>query len=124
MTDNTVPTYIQLGDEQVDASMVEVPESRTFRNAWVLEGEAIVVDMDLAREIARDKIRQEREPLLKELDTEYLRLSETGTAANEVIEAKQMLRDAPADTRLDAAQDPESLEMAMTTIIDEMKDAV
>ena len=129
MSDDPIPTYIQLGDEQVDASMVEVPESRTFRHAWVLEGDAIVVDMPMARDIARDKIRQEREPLLRDLDIEYQRNTEQGleaaaTTTADIIAAKNKLRDAPADSRIDAAQDPEALEEMMNTIIDEMKDAV
>ena len=129
VTDNTIPTYIQLGDEQVDASKVEVPESRVFRGAWVLEGEAIVVDMDLARDIARDKIRAEREPLLRDLDIQYQRNTEAGPGGCGDHEYRHHRGETeaarrPGDSRIDAAQDPESLEMAMNTIIDEMKDAV
>lgn len=126
MTDDEkpVPTIISTPQGDIEASKTTVPESRAFRNAWVLEGDIIIVDMDLARDVAKDKIREAREPLLKDLDVEYLRLSESGTAANEVIAAKQKLRDATADTRLDAAEDPAALEEAMNAIIDEMKDAV
>jgi len=124
VTDNTVPTYIQLGDEQIDASKVEVPESRVFRKAWVLEGDAIVVDMDLARDIVREKIRQEREPLLKQLDVGFQRAQEESGETAEIVEAKKKLRDATRDSRIDAASDPASLEEAMNVILDEMKDAV
>ena len=122
--DKPVPTIISTPQGDIEASKTTVPESRVFRNAWVLEGDIIIVDMDLARDVARDKIRQERAPLLADLDTQYLRLSETGAAPTDIIAAKQKLRDAPQDSRLDAAQDPASLEEAMSVIIDEMKDAV
>jgi hypothetical protein len=124
MTDDQIPTYIETPQGNIDASKTTVPESRVFRNAWALEGDAIVVDMPMARDIARDKIRAERKPLLEQLDVTYLRQSEAGASPTVIIDAKQQLRDAPADSRIDAAQDPESLEQAMNVIIDEMKGAV
>src|SRR3990167_5524444 len=55
----------------------EVPQDRTFRNAWEDTG-TITVNMPLAREIWRDKMRRARIPKLAALDVEYMRADEGG----------------------------------------------
>lgn len=72
----------------------------------------IRVDMPKARGIWRDKIRAARAPRLAELDAQFLRAVEAGDAVRqaEIIAAKQALRDAPADPRIDAAQTTDGLQ--------------
>lgn len=69
----------------------------------------ITVDMPRAREIKRDLIRGEREPLLVEADTAYLRALEAGADTTEIVARKQALRDAPAHASIAAAETPEAL---------------
>ena len=52
-------------------------------------------NMDIAKEIHKDKIREARQPLLTKLDIDYQRASETSADTTEIIAKKQALRDAP-----------------------------
>ena len=55
----------------------------------------IVINFDKAKEITKDRLRQERAPLLSALDVAYQRADEAGDAAKkvEVVAEKQRLRD-------------------------------
>jgi len=74
----------------------------------------ITVDMTKAREIKRDMIRAERNPLLEKLDVEYMRAQEAGdtTLQQEIAAKKQALRDATVDPVIDAAATPDELKAA------------
>ena len=79
----------------------------------------IKTDMAKAKELHRDKIREERQPLLDALDVEFQKALETDDATKkaEVIAKKQALRDAPADSAIDAATDEASLKTQWNTSI-------
>ena len=79
----------------------------------------IKMDMAKAKELHRDKIREERQPLLNALDIEFQKALETDDATKkaEVIAKKQALRDAPADTAIDAATDEAGLKAQWNTAI-------
>jgi hypothetical protein len=68
----------------------EVPSDRTFRNAWK---EDLTVDMPKAQGITKDRLRQERAPLLTALDVQYQRAQEDGRDTTIIISEKQRLRD-------------------------------
>jgi hypothetical protein len=106
-------TFIKIGALNVDAEDYEFPAERTFRDAWSFGGNpeagVIVVDMDLAKDIWRDKIRMKRKPELEALDAQFMKALETGADTTEIIAKKQLLRDAPADPAIDAATTPEEL---------------
>ena len=123
MTDTTVPTYIQIGDESIDAATVTLPETeRRFRAAWTMESDDVIaVDMALAREIGRDEIRRAREDKFKALDVEYMRLTEEGGDVQPLIARKQQLRDAPQDQRIDWAQDDVELAAVLDEILNGVK---
>ena len=62
-------TYIVDKDgNQIDASTATVPADRHFRGAWSLSGSVITEDMDAAKTIFKDKIREVRGPLLEAED--------------------------------------------------------
>lgn len=87
----------------------DIPEDRTFRNAWKLDGKKVAVDMPKARELHKDRLRELRAPLLSALDVEFQR-SYKDPAAQDAIEAKkQALRDVTADPAIEAAKTPEQL---------------
>ena len=88
-----------------------IPADRTFRNAWRADGEAVVVDMDAAREVWRDKLREARKPLLEALDVAYQRADETGSRSEKdaVAAKKQALREITAHPSIEAAGTPNEL---------------
>jgi len=105
--------------KQID--IADIPQDRTFRNAWRQNGKGVEVDLPAARDLARDKIRLRRDKVFPALDGESLRAMETGdqTALAAVAARKTKLRAAPADARLDAAKTPEELKASMEAIIGE-----
>ena len=80
----------------------EVPSDRTFRNALKYD---LTVDMPKAQGITKERLRQERAPLLTALDVQYQRAQEDGRDTTIIISEKQRLRDvtklADAATTLD-----------------------
>ena len=99
-----VATYIVDKDgNQIDASTATVPSDRHFRGAWSLNGSVISEDMDAAKAIFRDKIREARTPLLAAKDVELMKALETGADTSAIAAAKNALRDAPAASAIDSA---------------------
>ena len=77
----------------------------------------IKIDMAKAKEIHRKKIRISRTPLLEELDIEFQKAQETGASTTDIVAKKQALRDAPADSAIDAATDDAGLKAQWNTSI-------
>lgn len=106
---------IIIHETEVEASDYSYPSERTFREAWAFSADAaanvIEVDMEAAKEIWRNKIRQARVEPLDALDTAYMRALETGADTTQIVADKQALRDAPADPAIDAATTPEELKL-------------
>ena len=111
-------TYIVDKDgNQIDASTATVPVDRHFRGAWSLSGSVISEDMDAAKAIFKDKIREARKPLLEAKDVELMKALEAGTSTTAIAAAKDALRDAPADAAIDAASDIAALKAAWDTAV-------
>ena len=74
----------------------------------------INVNMQKARDIHRDRIRQARTKLFEVTDLAFMKAIETGDdlAKAEAVAVKQLLRDAPAAPEIDAATNPEELKAA------------
>ncbi len=94
--------------------IADVPADLTFRNAWIVQAGRLVHDMPRARKIWRGKIREARAPLLAALDVEYQRADEHGDADAKaaIVARKQVLRDAPNDPAIEAAQTVDDLRAA------------
>ena len=94
-----------------------MPSDRHFRGAWTLSGRVISEDMDEAKKIFKDKIREVRKPLLEAQDVAYMKALESGstsaktTAKNEKIK----LRDAPASSAITNAKTITELKAAWDT---------
>ncbi len=113
-----VTTYIVDKDgNSIDASTATVPANRDFRGAWSLSGSVISEDMDKAKEIFKDKIREVRAPLLEAKDVELMKALEAGTSTTAIAAAKDALRDAPAASAIDAATDIAGLKAAWDTSV-------
>jgi len=53
----------------------------------------ITIDIPKAKEIRKEQLRQERKPLLEQLDVDYLRAQEAGNDTSSIVQKKQQLRD-------------------------------
>ena len=75
--------------------------------------------MAKAKELHKTNIRIARESKFTELDIEFQKALETDDATKkaEVIAKKQALRDAPADSSIDAATDADALKAQWNTSI-------
>jgi len=113
-----VDTYIVDKDgNQANAASVTVPSDRNFRGAWVLNGAVISEDVDSAREIFKDKVREARAPLLEAKDVELMKALETGADTTAIAAAKNALRDAPAAAAIASASTIEELKAAWDTSV-------
>jgi len=74
----------------------------------------ITINMDKARKIKQDQIRDERKPLLEKLDVQFMRAVESGNSAlqTEIATQKQALRDCTVDPVILNAATPEALKAA------------
>jgi len=57
---------------------------------------AIQVNITKAKDITKDRLRQERTPKLEALDVQFQRALEAGSDTTDIVNKKQQLRDAPA----------------------------
>ena len=69
----------------------------------------ININMDKARDIHREKVREARNPKLAAKDVEFQRALESGADTAAIVAAKQALRDAPASAAIEAATTPDEL---------------
>jgi len=110
-----VTTYIVDKDgNQIDASTATVPANRDFRGAWSLSGSVISEDLDTAKDIFRDKVREVRKPLLDAEDVVYMKALEADDADAKAasVTKKTNLRDAPAAAAITNAADIAALKAA------------
>ena len=75
------------------------------------------IDMAKARDIHKDNIREARTPKLAELDIEFQKALETGSSTTDIVNKKQALRDAPANSDIDSASDTDALKAQWQTDI-------
>ena len=111
-------TYIVDKDgNQIDASTATVPSDRHFRGAWSLSGSVISEDLDTAKNIFRDKIREVRAPLLEAEDVVYMKALEADDADAKAasVTKKTNLRNAPAASAITNASSISALKAAWDT---------
>ena len=77
----------------------------------------IKMDMAKAKEIHRSNIRDARKSKLAELDIEFMKAQETGADTTDIVAKKNALRNAPADSAIDAATDDAGLKSQWNTSI-------
>lgn len=70
-----------------------------------MEVKMINYNMDKAKEIFRNRIREARKPKFEELDYAFMKAIELGNSEEQsrIVSEKQLLRDAPADPDIDTA---------------------
>jgi hypothetical protein len=79
----------------------------------------ITINLDKAREIHKDKMREARAPKLAALDVQFMRAVEQADAAKqaEIAAEKQALRDVTKDPDIAAATDVDELKAAWPAIL-------
>jgi hypothetical protein len=82
----------------VDAN--SLPTDNNFFDAWELVNGAVIVSLLKAKELTKNRLRTEREPLLQAQDVAFQRALESGSSTTAIVAEKQRLRDVPslADT--------------------------
>ena len=75
------------------------------------------IDMAKAKEIHKTNIREARTPLLTALDIDFQKALETSASTTNIVAKKQALRDAPADSAIDAATTTDELKAQWNTSI-------
>jgi hypothetical protein len=53
----------------------------------------ITINLNKAKDITKDRLREERKPLLDKLDVDYMKAVEVQADATEIVAEKQRLRD-------------------------------
>jgi hypothetical protein len=53
----------------------------------------ITINLNKAKDITKDRLREERKPLLEKLDVDYMKAVEVQADATEIVAEKQRLRD-------------------------------
>lgn len=106
----SVKSRIKIGGQIFDASSLELPSTgRTFREAYVNNDGIVEIDMQKARDIQKDVIREDRKPMLEALDVDTMKALESGADVSGIADQKQTLRDITDDPRIAAAATPEEL---------------
>jgi len=77
----------------------------------------IVINMDKAKDIWRDKMRDARKPLLQQLDVEFQRALEQNVDTSAIVAKKQELRDITSHPDIEAAQTPEDLKKVWPDVL-------
>jgi hypothetical protein len=100
------------GAEYIVIDVNEQPASRVFRQAWRIVDNKVIVDMERARAIRMDEIREDRAIAFETLDIEYIRATEKDDSKSkaQIVALKQLLRDIPQTFDLTVAKTPEELE--------------
>lgn len=79
----------------------------------------ITINMEKAREIHKETIRELRKPLFEKLDVEFIKAVESGDQSliQEIVDLKRELRDATSYHLISSAETPEELKEAIPDIL-------
>ena len=90
----------------------QIPPTRSYRDAWAVNGKTIGYNMPKARDIHRTKLREARKPMLETLDVAYQRADEQddGPEKRRIAAEKQKLRDITANQLIERANNIAALE--------------
>lgn len=74
--------------------MEDLPLSdRDFYPAWELVDGEVIVNIDKAKDVTKDRLRIERQPLLEKLDIQFQRAMENNEDTTIIVAEKNRLRD-------------------------------
>ena len=107
-----VKSYVVVDGRTLDTADYALPDNSNFRDAWSFVDKVIVIDVEKAKDVWRNKIREARKPILDALDAAYFRALEDNDTAKqtEIAAKKKLLRDAPALPEITNATTVEEIE--------------
>ena len=88
--------FDKLPSSAINPQIVEantISSDRTFRNAWEKDEKVIKTNMTKAKDMTKDRLRDERKPLLEAQDILFNRALETGASTTAIVTEKNRLRD-------------------------------
>jgi hypothetical protein len=88
----------------------DLPSDRIFRNAWTISDKKIDYDLNKAKELKKEELRILRQPLLQDLDVQYMKALEQSLPTKDIVDQKQILRD------ITAVEMPDDIEQLKTFI--------
>ena len=114
---NPVRSAIDKDGNSIRFDRATVPSEYHFRDARSLSGTTITEDIDKAKELFKEKVREARQPLFLEEDAKFMVALENGdTSAQNTIKAtKTKLRDATATDAIKNATNTTELKAAWDT---------
>ena len=114
---NPVRRAIDKDGNSIRFDRATVPSEYHFRDAWSLSGTTITEDIDKAKELFKEKVREARQPLFLEEDAKFMVALENGdtSAQNTIKETKTKLRDATATDAIKNATNTTELKAAWDT---------
>ena len=87
--------------------------NKIFKEAWEgVESTEVTINMEKAKDIMRDRLRIGRQPVLVDLDTQFMKALEIGADTASIVAEKQTLRDLTQSDTLVNATTPTELEAA------------
>ena len=75
------------------------------------------INMNKAKEVHKARIREARTSKLTDLDVEFQKALETSADTTSIVSKKKALRDAPANSAIDAAKTEAELKAAWDTAV-------
>lgn len=89
----------------------DIPQDRTFRNALTDDGTRLHHPIEKCRPLHLEKLRRLRQPMLDQLDRDWMKATGQGDTAKaaEIEKERQRLRDVTKDPRIEAALTPDDL---------------
>ena len=101
----------------IDTSVVQNLD-QDWRDAWTYDpSSGFGIDIAKAKNIHRNNIRARREELMPALDIEFQRALETGADTSAIVAKKNALRDAPANSAIDACTTTDELQSQWDTSV-------
>ena len=74
-------------------NLSDLPRDNDFYDAWEMDATSVTVNLDKAKELTKERLRAEREPLLAAQDVAFQRALESGENTTAIVAEKQRLRD-------------------------------
>ena len=88
--------FDKLPSSAINPQIVEadtISSDRTFRNAWEKDEKVIKTNMTKAKDMTKDRLREERKPLLEAQDILFNRALEDSADTSAIVTEKNRLRD-------------------------------
>ena len=88
--------FDKLPSSAINPQIVEadtISSDRTFRNAWEKDEKVIKTNMTKAKDMTKDRLREERKPLLEAQDILFNRALEDSADTSAIVAEKNRLRD-------------------------------